>query len=86
MGRVFQDPFSMSRNGGLEDVSLVEKYVMSEEEYDRRQGTLRHWIRQKRAADPNFQLGGRGTGPPTNESSEAVPGPESVQHIAVGNR
>jgi tubulin-specific chaperone B len=28
------DPFSMSRGGGLEDVSLVKKYRMSEEDYD----------------------------------------------------
>lgn len=28
------DPFSMSRGGGLEDVSLVKKYRMTEEDYD----------------------------------------------------
>lgn len=30
------DPYSLSRNGGLTDVSLVEKYKMSEEAYDSR--------------------------------------------------
>lgn len=35
------DPFSLSRGGALEDVSLVKKYRMSEEDYDKRKGTLR---------------------------------------------
>jgi hypothetical protein len=33
---VRQDPFSLSRNGGLEDVSQVEKYRMSDEDYTKR--------------------------------------------------
>lgn len=35
------DPFSLTRGGALEDVSGVEKYRMSEEDYDKRKGTLR---------------------------------------------
>lgn len=35
------DPFSLTRGGGLEDVSQVQKYRMSEEDYDKRKGTLR---------------------------------------------
>ncbi len=30
------NPFSLARGGGLEDVSLVEKYVMSDEDYAKR--------------------------------------------------
>lgn len=30
------DPFSLSRGGGLEDVSLVPKYEISEADYDKR--------------------------------------------------
>lgn len=38
---VDDDPFSLTRGGALEDTSLVSKYRMSEEDYDKRQGTLR---------------------------------------------
>lgn len=37
------DPFSLTRGGALENVSLVKKYRMSEEDYDNRKGTLR-WV------------------------------------------
>jgi len=42
------DPHSLSANGGLEDVSQVEKYVMPDEEYDKMANTVRA---QKRAAE-----------------------------------
>jgi Ubiquitin-like domain len=50
------DPFSLSRGGGLTDVSLVEKYRMPDEVYDKKAGTMRDFIRKKRAADPSFKL------------------------------
>eukprot|EP01041_Mallomonas_annulata_P005015 gene5015-10037_t len=49
------DPFSLSRNGGLTDTTLIEKYKISEEAYDKRKGTVRDWIKQKKKADPNFK-------------------------------
>ena len=52
------DPNSGSRNGQYEDVSLVKKYVMSDEDYDRRKGTLRDWGRQQKMEDPNFTMAG----------------------------
>jgi tubulin-specific chaperone B len=30
------DPFSLSRGGGLEDVNLIKKYEISEDDYDKR--------------------------------------------------
>jgi hypothetical protein len=49
------DPFSLARGGQLEDVSLVRKYVMSDEDYDKREKTVRKFIEQKRKADPNWR-------------------------------
>lgn len=50
------DPFSLSRNGGLTDTSLVEKYRLSDEAYEKRSGTMREFIREQRKKDPNFKL------------------------------
>jgi len=50
------DPHSSSSGGAYEDTRLVEKFRMSEEEYDRRKGTLRDWGRQKKESDPKFSL------------------------------
>ncbi|KAL7576293.1 hypothetical protein ACA910_018116 [Epithemia clementina (nom. ined.)] len=50
------NPMSGSANGGYEDTSLVPKYVMSEAEYDARQGTLRDWSRQQKQIKPGFSL------------------------------
>lgn len=37
---------SVSRGGWLEDTSKVEKYVMSEDDYNSREGTYRHVSRE----------------------------------------
>ncbi|KAL7540638.1 hypothetical protein ACHAXR_010268 [Thalassiosira sp. AJA248-18] len=50
------NPHSSSANGAYEDTSLVEKFRMTDEEYDRRKGTLRDWGRQKKECDPGFSL------------------------------
>lgn len=78
------DPHSISRFGGLEDVSLVAKYKMSDEEYDRRQGTLREWIREQRAADPSWKLPKQG--PQTAVQQSEVPTLADAAHITVGSR
>ena len=50
-----EDPFSMSRNGGLENEQLLEQYRLSEDDYDQRKGTVREWIREQKAKDPNWK-------------------------------
>lgn len=77
------DPFSLSRNGGLTDVSLVQKYKMSDEDYDQRKGTLRDHIRQQKKLNPNFKLGMKSD---ANAETVPNPGPESVEGISVGMR
>lgn len=37
------DPGSASAGGWLEDTSLVEKYRMSDDEYNKREKTYRNW-------------------------------------------
>lgn len=50
------DPNSGSKNGGYEDTSLVQKYRMTDDEYDARKGTLRDWGRKQKQVDPTFTL------------------------------
>lgn len=76
------DPFSLSRNGGLTDVSLVEKYKISDEAYDKRKGTMREFIREQRMKDPNFRL----TPASAPGAPREIPGPETVEGITVGAR
>ena len=49
------DPHSISKGGALENVNLVERYRMDEETYDKRKGTVREWIREQRAKDPDWK-------------------------------
>jgi tubulin-specific chaperone B len=84
------DPFSLSRGGGLTDVTLVEKYRMDEETYDKRSGTIREWIKNKRKEDPNYKMKAKGMqqglGNYEKKEPEPIPGPESVEGIAVDSR
>jgi len=50
------DPHSLSANGGLEDVSLVKKYEISEEDYNKREDNFRKWKTDKKAADPTWSI------------------------------
>eukprot|EP00937_MAST-01D_sp_MAST-1D-sp2_P004760 g4760.t1 len=86
------NPHSGARGGGYEDVSLVEKYVMSEEDYNKRENTVRRFKRDKLAKEPDWV-------PPSMVSAAEMkkrmgvpqpegppPGPESVEGIAVDAR
>lgn len=80
---VDMDPFSLSKNGGLTDVSLVEKFKISDEAYEKRKGTMREYIREQRKKDPNFRL--TPAAAPTTGPTE-IPGEETVSGIKVGDR
>lgn len=50
------DPFSISAHGALENVALVEKYIMPDSVYDQLPNSVRAHIRKERATDPNFKI------------------------------
>jgi len=50
------DPGSMSANGWLEDVSKVEKYQMSDEDYNKRDNSYRKFREMKLAQDPAWTI------------------------------
>jgi tubulin-specific chaperone B len=55
---VDHDHHSLAATGWLEDTSKVEKYVMADDEYDKRAGTYRAYRRARLAADPAWTLEG----------------------------
>jgi tubulin-folding cofactor B len=84
------DPFSLSRGGGLTDVSLVEKFRMTDDDYDKRSGTMRDFIRKKRVNDPTYKLKPQSKPPPGMGGMPERPvepvGPETVAGMNVGDR
>lgn len=78
------NPHSMARGGGLEDESLVKKYVMSEEDYDKREGTLRDYARKQRAINPDFKFFPKEK--PERPDRPDCESKECVEHIDVGAR
>lgn len=69
------DPYSLSKNGGLEDLSQVEKYVMSDEAYDRLENT----VRAKKRAEAAARAGAREAEP--REVPERPPTPEGAKEL-----
>lgn len=49
------DPFSLSRDGGLDDVSRIEKYRMSEDDYEKRGNTYRSFKKTMLAGNANWK-------------------------------
>lgn len=90
------DPFSLSRNGGLTDVSLVEKYRITDENYDKRTNTIRQYIKDQRKKDPNFKMRPKSTPATAGAAGFAAgqqgvdegppPGPESVEGLVLEAR
>lgn len=50
------NPTSVSAGGWLENVNLVKKYEISEEAYNKRNGTARKWMADKKAVDPTWTI------------------------------
>ncbi|BBN14432.1 tubulin-specific chaperone B [Marchantia polymorpha subsp. ruderalis] len=50
------DPTSLSAGGWLEDTSLVEKYTISEDSYNKRDDTFRKFKEKRLAEDPTWTL------------------------------
>lgn len=81
---VDMDPHSLSKNGGLEDVNLVQKYMMSDEEYAKRENSLRRFKEKMRESDPYWTFLKENRKEPSNKAE--IYGPESVEKIIIGNR
>lgn len=80
---VDNDSFSFSKNGGLENISLVEKFVMSDADYDKRPDSIRNYKKKMRETDPYFTL------LPENRREPSVskaPGVETLEPFNVGDR
>ena len=80
------DPFSISANGALENVDLVQKYIMPDSVYDALPNTLRAHIRKEREKDPNFKIILKG-GPPSQpvEPRPSTPS-DAAEILSVGSR
>lgn len=81
---VDQDPNSLAKTGWLENINLVKKYEISEEDYDKREKTVRSYKREQLAKDPNWKPKCRMDVP--GKENAPAPGPETVEGIEVGNR
>jgi len=53
---VDNDPPSLSAGGALENVDLVQKYNMTDDDYDAREKTLRAYKKEQLKKDPTFQF------------------------------
>lgn len=48
------DPDSAAANGWLDDITLVQRYEMPDEQYDKLPNTYRAWKKKQLAEDPNW--------------------------------
>jgi len=86
------NPMSLAKGGGLEDVSLVEKYVMSDKEYDKRDNSLRKFRKEQLKKDPKFkfypkqQAGGKGNATKTAGDALSPGTAEDVKDMKLGDR
>lgn len=51
-----RNPYSTSANGALENINLVPKFRLTDEQYNQRSNTLRSWCQKQQVKDPTFTL------------------------------
>lgn len=77
------DPHSLSANGGLENVQLVEKYMMSDEKYD----TLEKSVRQAKRKEQQEAAAAKRLQQEQTIAEERPPTPSNVREThAIGSR
>ena len=74
------DPFSLARGGGLEDVSLVKKFELTDEQYNARGESYRKFREEKRKVDPTWSVF------PKKEAADPESFAEEAAAITVGQR
>ena len=73
------DPHSISANGALENLNLVDKYVMPDEVYDKLPNSLRSHIRKQRELNPEFIFKASSVVPTT--PSDNPPTPKNAKEL-----
>jgi tubulin-folding cofactor B len=73
----------MSANGWLEDTSKVQKYVMSDEDYSKREKTLRKFKEERLKEDPTWTLEKELARKRGEEYVPPAPKVEDPDHMAV---
>lgn len=80
------DPHSTAAGGALENVNLVKKYEMTDEDYDKREGTFRAYKKKMLAKDPNWRPIGVAAPPEKKEELPAEPLETVNARMKVGDR
>eukprot|EP00768_Dysnectes_brevis_P002340 gnl/Dysnectes_brevis/1779_a2037_2647.p1 GENE.gnl/Dysnectes_brevis/1779_a2037_2647~~gnl/Dysnectes_brevis/1779_a2037_2647.p1 ORF type:complete len:242 (-),score=55.73 gnl/Dysnectes_brevis/1779_a2037_2647:72-797(-) len=52
---VDNNPFSIAKEHGFSDLSQVDKYVMTDDDYDKRDDSVRSYLRKKFKSDPEYR-------------------------------
>jgi len=86
------NPHSISSGGWLENVSLVKKYEISEEDYAKRKDSARAWMDSKKAIDPTWTIQKEmmrrkdPTWVPPNEVTDPEFQADEASKVTVGDR
>jgi len=78
------DPNSLSAGGWLENTNLVKKYEISDEDYEKRAGTVRKWMQAQKAKDPTWTIEMEMKRRKDPNWMPPVPKPENFEHDEAG--